>query len=116
MTITIPAEQPACPLPPCIPVKDDTITIEQISNLQDAPLISFAGDAKLASRNVIGPTSLSGYELNNSSTGVIVAVVAREKFVFRLTYRPGVFRAADASANDFHSMLNSFEFMAIPTI
>lgn len=115
-TITIPAEQPICTAPPCVPVKDDTITIEKLNNAKDAPLASFVGDAKLTSHNLIGPKKLNGYELQNSATGVIVVGVAREKSVFRLTYTPGVFRAADASANDFHSLLNSFEFLSISTI
>lgn len=109
VTLTIPADLSACGIA-CEQIKDDTITLDRLDNAKGAALVSFAGDAKLANNNLIGPKSLSGYKLT-SSDGKITAVVSREKSVYRFTYIPGTVKSFDASANDFHSLLNSFEFV-----
>lgn len=111
ITLTIPADLSVCGIA-CDTIKDDTITLERLDNTKGATLVSFAGDAKLASHNVIGTKSLSGYKFT-APDGKITAVVAREKFVFRLVYTPGSVKSADGVANDFHSLLNSFEFIPL---
>lgn len=110
LILTIPADLSACG-DECEQIKDDTISFDRLDNSKGAPLVSFVGDPKLASRNVIGVKSLSGYKFVRPD-GVIVVAVAREKFVFRFTYTPGAVRSADSVANDFHSLLNSFEFVS----
>lgn len=109
ITLTIPADLSAC-VSACDLIKDDTITMDRVDNTKGATLVSFAGDEKLASHNLIGPKSLNGYKFT-SPDGKITAVVAREKSVYRFVYTPGSVKSADASANDFHSLLNSFEFI-----
>lgn len=110
LMLTIPADLSTCG-DECEQIKDDTISLEKLDNSKAAPLVSFVGDPKLATRNVIGVKSLSGYKFVRPD-GVIVVAVAREKFVFRFTYTPGAVRSADSVANDFHSLLNSFEFVS----
>lgn len=111
LTLTVPADLSSCG-DECESMKDDTILIEKVDNTKGAPLASFVGDAKLASRNVIGVKSLSGYKFTRPD-GVILVAVSKEKSVYRFTYTPGVVRSADSVANDFHSLLNSFEFTGV---
>ncbi len=111
ITLTIPADLSDCAIA-CDTIKDDTIVLERLDNAKGATLVSFAGDTKLASHNLIGPKSLNGYKFTGPD-GKITAVVAREKSVFRLVYTPGSVKSADGVANDFHSLLNSFEFMPL---
>ncbi len=114
IVFTIPFDPTSCGVV-CDLVKDDTITLEKIDNSKGVTLASLSGDPKLATRNLIGVKSLSGYKLSKPD-GSIIATVASGKWVYRFTYVPGAFRSADAVANDFHSLLNSFEFLSAPSI
>jgi hypothetical protein len=114
LLFTIPAVQPACDpdeVKPCEAVKDDTILVERFINSKSAPLRSFAGGETLSAKNLVGPDKLVGYRSYNSTTGEIIFVVGRDNFIYRATYTPSAYRTVDVSANDFHSLQNSFQFI-----
>lgn len=98
---------------PCREPKDDSITLEKLTNTTSASLASFTGNEKMATKNLIGPDKVIGYKYYDSLTGKIVFVVQRSKEVFRFTYSPGVYRPVDSSANDFHALQNSFQFLPL---
>lgn len=115
VTFTIPSssalscgDQPICPAIP-----SSTIKIERILNSNDASLASFTGDEKTSTKNLIGPHKLVGYKRTQADKGVITFVVAREKYVFVLTYTPGNFTTYDPSTNDFFSLIASFDFIPV---
>lgn len=91
--------------------KTDTIRIERVPNAKNEPLQNFTGAPKTSSKNLIGPRKLSGYR--RVENGVITFVIAREKSVFLLKYTPGAVRGIDSSANDFYSMISSFDFIPL---
>ncbi len=91
--------------------KSDTITLERVANLKNDPLQNFTGDPKTSTKNLIGPHKLVGYK--RVDNGVVTFVVAREQFVFILRYTPGLVRGVDPSANDFFTLISSFDFVPL---
>lgn len=115
VTFTIPSlsalscgDQPICPAVP-----SSIIKIERVLNSDNASLSSFTGDAKTSTKNLIGPHKLVGYKRTQADKGIITFVVAREKYVFVLTYTPGNFKTYDPSTNDFFSLIASFDFIPV---
>lgn len=93
--------------------KDDTIQIERVPNTKNEPLQNFTGDPKASTKNLIGPHKLIGYK--RIDKGVITFAIAREKSVFVIKYTPGAVRGIDPSANDFYTMMSSFDFVPVGT-
>ena len=91
--------------------KGDVITIERVANPKNDPLQNFTGDPKTSTKNLIGPHKLVGYKRVDS--GTVTFVVAREQFVFVLKYAPGTVRGVDQSANDFFTLISSFDFVPL---
>ena len=89
------------------------IRIEKISNEKYLPLAGFTGDAKTSTKHLIGPRKLVGYRRVDPKDGVTRFVVAREKFVFVLSYTPGVVKSGDPLVNDFYTLVSSFEFVPV---
>lgn len=97
----------------CTQLRDDLITVERILNTKNAKLQTFTGNEKMSSKNLIGPHKLIGYRYVDRSKGMITFVVSREKFVFVIRYTPGVVKPFDLSANDFYTLMSTFDFVPI---
>ncbi len=110
VTFTLPTD---CKEMSCSKEKAGVISIEKIANDKNQALNTFTGDAKISTKNLIGPRKLLGYRHVDLKTGAIIFVVAREKSVFKLMYTPGIIKAVDEGANDFYSMISSFEFAPV---
>lgn len=106
-----PLPPPPCSVDPCVVPKEDFITMKPLKNEKRSSLSFFLANKEIQpASSKIGVDSLNALSYYYDH-GLVEIYVARDQYVYLLSYLPSEKRSGDSHKNDFFQLVSTFRFV-----